>query len=461
MRGALPLMVVATWGVLSLILDAIAAGPKRDWIARVAMAGVLLAACAVVAAWADAKAPYTLFYGMLQIDRVALLLDGVFLAATLLVLCLMTSAAGEAPALMLFSLSGMMMIGHAGDLVTVFLGIETMTLPVYILCGLDRTAHSSEAAVKYFLLGAFATGFLLYGIVLVYGATGTTSLATPFTAQSGSEKILLAGLLMLTVAFAFKVAAVPFHMWAPDVYEGAPTPVAAFMASGVKAGGFAALLRVFGTAFSADTFVYGKSGWGSILAVLAAFTMVAGNVAALKQDSVKRLLAWSSIAHAGYLLVGVVALGAGSAPAQSAVLYYLAAYAVTTIGAFGLCHVFGFSRMADFAGLGQRNPAAALAMTIFLLSLAGVPPTAGFFGKLLLFQAALEEPQLLWLVIVGVLTSVVSIYYYLRIVVAMYVKEPIVVVELSANPLGATALFIAVVLVLQLGLFPQTLLSLL
>jgi len=302
--------------------------------------------------------------------------------------------------------------------------------------------------------------------------TGTTSLAGIRAAAAGvsSQPLFLIGELMLIVALGFKVAAVPFHMWAPDAYEGAPTPVTAFMAAGVKAAGFTAVLRLFLTAFGGDVLPFGRMGWGSILAVLAAATMTLGNIAALRQENVKRLLAYSSIAHAGYLLIGVVAAGVGAADtARPALGFYLLAYTFTTIGAFGVVAWIGSRNderllVDDWAGLAARHPGAALGMTVFLLSLGGMPPTAGFFGKFYVFRAAMQtyDDQLLWLVVVGVLNSVVSVAYYLRIVMAMYFREP----TRELAPLGrpAVALNLALVVcalfVLEMGLLPGYWLSL-
>ncbi|MEK6608690.1 MAG: NADH-quinone oxidoreductase subunit N [Myxococcota bacterium] len=471
--GALPIVLTAGWGIVILLLDAVARGPRRGWMAYVALLGLAAAAAAAAFAWAGAGSPRALFGGMLTVDRFALLFDLIFIVAAALCLLLQGEAPGEAPALVLFAVSGMMMLAHAGDLVMVFLGIETMSLPIYVLCAMGRGPRPAEAALKYFLLGAFASAFLLYGIALLYGATGTTNLsAIAEAAARGASPIYVAGMLLVTIAFAFKVAAVPFHMWVPDVYEGAPTPVTAFMAAAVKAAGFAVALRVFGAIFARPELVFGRSGWASVLAVLSALTMIVGNVAALRQESVKRMLAWSSVAHAGYVLIGVVASGVGGDAGRTAVIFYLAAYTFTTIGAFGMCAALGATRpvgradaatMGDFAGLGARRPIFALAMTIFLLSLGGIPPTAGFFGKLLLFQAALEHRQLAWLVLAGVLTSVVAIAYYLRVVVAMYLREPAEAAAAPAAAPGAAvfALSIAAAAVLHMGLFPGVLLTIL
>ena len=319
--------------------------------------------------------------------------------------------------------------------------------------------------MKYFLMGADATGFLVYGIALVYGTTGGELSYAGIAGRvnkASEAPLFFLGEYFIIVALAFKVAAVPFHMWAPDAYEGAPTPVTGFMAAGVKAAAFGAIVRVLGSAFSSPVLVFDDArGWASVLAWLAVLTMTLGNLAAVRQDNVKRMLAYSSIAHAGYLLIGVVASGLGIASAKPAVLFYLLTYTFTTLGAFAVVAWIGNRKderlyVDDWAGLGSARPGVAFAMTIFLLSLGGVPPTGGFFGKFYLFKAAMESPQLYWLVVVGVLNSVVSVYYYLRIVVAMYFRD-------SKRPLEPTdgismraGLLITAIAVVLLGVFPGT-----
>jgi NADH-quinone oxidoreductase subunit N len=327
--------------------------------------------------------------------------------------------------LLLSATLGMILMAASNDLITVFLGLELMSIALYVMVGFRRgQLESNEAALKYFLLGAFASGFLLYGIALIYGATGTTNLAamSAFVADSPLREnpLLIVGGLLLLTGFAFKVAAVPFHMWTPDAYEGAPTTVTAFMSAGAKAAGFAALLRVV---------LHSLGGvhehWTPVLTAVAMLTMTVGNISALLQTSVKRMLAYSSIAHAGYLLVAVVA---GGPEGASAALFYLAVYSAMNVGAFGVLALLGRGQeervlVADLAGLGFRQPLLGLAMTVFMLSLGGIPPTAGFMGKVYLFGVALRA-GLVPLVIVGVLNSVVSVFYYLRITVAMYMDEP-------------------------------------
>jgi NADH-quinone oxidoreductase subunit N len=307
---------------------------------------------------------------------------------------------------------------------------------------------------------------LLYGIALVYGTTGTTSLAGIAAKAGGvaADPIFIIGLLLLLCGLGYKIAAVPFHMWTPDAYEGAPTPVTAFMAAGVKAAAFAALLRVLTTAFNVETAKVGTAGWVTILQVLAVLTMTLGNIAAIRQENVKRLLAYSAISHAGYILVGVVAVGVVGKEAEPAILYYLLAYTFSTVGAFGVVAWIGSRNderlmLDDWAGLASRHPAAALAMTIFLLSLGGIPPTAGFFAKFYVLRAATMDPQLIPLVVIAVLNSVVAIFYYLKVVMAMYFRELAREPHPQRSAATVVALLIAALLVLQMGLMPGLYLS--
>ena len=467
-----PLVVAALWALVVLLVEAAmpAARPGRARAsANLTVAGLVLVLVSLFLTWPGPDA-VSLFSGMMVADRLGFALTGVFLAGALLVALLGASTlewigadAPEYHPLLLLALCGMIIVAMAGDLVTVFLGIETMSISAYALCGIARrSARGAEAALKYFVLGAFASGFLLYGIALCYGGTGTTNLARIAEAVAGrqGDPRLVIGMLMLLVAIGFKVAAVPFHMWTPDVYEGAPTPVTAFMAAAVKAAGFAAALRVFAGAFARPEFVYGRAGWASILVALAVGTMSVGNLAALRQESLKRMLAWSSVAHAGYLLVGLVAAGVVGEEGKAAVLFYLAAYTVMTVGSFGMIAWMGdqgADRLEAWNGLAARRPVAALAMTVFMLSLGGMPPTAGFVAKLYVFKAALQSPLLGWLVVVAVLNSLVSVFYYLRVVVAMYFREPPdeALPALEGRSAATVALVLAAVAVLYGGVFPS------
>jgi NADH-quinone oxidoreductase subunit N len=376
---------------------------------------------------------------------------------------------GEFYPLLTFSAVGAIVLAAAGDLLTLFLGLETMSLGVYALTGFRRSSpRSAEAAVKYFLLGSFAAALLLYGGALLYGATGHTDIAGIRTViAAGGDRlnlglVLIAAALILT-GLSFKVSAVPFHMWTPDAYEGAPTPATSFMAVAVKSAAFATLLRVLVGAFSAGDLASWAGGWPPVLAFVAVLTMTVANLIAGRQESVKRMLAYSSIAHAGYVLVGVVATARQSEEAQASVMFYLLAYTVSTAGAFGaliLCGSRGAEAVSyeDLAGIGKRHPAAALAFSLFLLSLAGVPPTAGFFGKLFIVRASIGAENNA-LAVILLLNSVLGAYYYLRVLVFMYMREPAPGAPI-AKPMRSgyvvTALVLAAVMVIALGLFPTT-----
>ena len=468
-----PMLILIGMGCLILLAETFAQGAARAGLAWLGIAGCAGALVAIVAGWAGAAEAQTHFQGMLVVDRMALFLDGAFVAAALLTLLFAPPYLrergfefGEFYAMVLFATGGMVMVVHATHLVSLLIGIETMSLAAYVLTGCwRRNLRSAEGAIKYFLMGAFATGFLVYGMALVYGTTGGelsyAGIASKVP-QATKAPLFYMGEYFILVALAFKVAAVPFHMWAPDAYEGAPTPVTGFMAAGVKAAAFGAIVRLLGSAFASPLLVFDFTGWASVLAVLAALTMTLGNLAAIRQDNVKRLLAYSSISHAGYLLIGVVASGLGVASAKPAVLFYLVSYTFTTLGAFGVAAWIGNRSderlfVDDWAGLGTKRPAVALAMTIFLLSLGGVPPTGGFFGKFYLFRAAMESPQLYWLVVVGVLNSIVSIYYYLRIVVAMYFRESSRALAPTDGTSMRLGLLLTAIAVVLLGVFPGTL----
>jgi NADH-quinone oxidoreductase subunit N len=365
---------------------------------------------------------------------------------------------GELYILLLFATIGMMLIASANDLIIVFLGIELMSVCLYVLAGFIRIKErANEAALKYFLLGAFATGFLLYGIALIYGAVGTTNLTMirNVFAVVSTNILFVIGAGFLLIGIAFKAAAVPFHMWAPDVYEGAPTPVTAFMSTGAKAAAFAAFIILFIRTFD---FIGGQVN--ELLAVLAAASMILGNIVAIAQTNVKRMLAYSSIAHAGYMLAGIAT---GTLDGQVGVMFYLAAYAAMNLGAFaliGLVEHEGDKNLSldDYAGLSYSQPLLAVLMAIFMFALAGVPPFAGFFGKYYVFFAAIKA-RMVWLAIIGVLTSLVSAYYYLRIVVLMYFREGRANVEIPPSRIVLTMIVVSALLVLLLGLFPSIMLN--
>ncbi|MCD6289584.1 MAG: NADH-quinone oxidoreductase subunit N, partial [Anaerolineae bacterium] len=414
----LPEVILLVTAIAVLVVDTFI-GDKR-WMTWLGLLGVVLAGVATLSL---ARQPAQAFQGMVVSDAYTAFFRLVILTATALGLLVAMNwldehgeQQGEYDGPLLLASIGMMLIAAATHLVLLFVALELLSLSLYVLAGFERErATSSEASLKYLLLGAFSSAFLLYGIALVYAGTGALDFAG--IAQKASlAPVFLAGMALLVVGFGFKVAAVPFHMWTPDVYQGAPTPITAFMSVGAKAAGFAAFLRLFAGALGAE-----KSAWVPAVAVLAVLTMTVGNFAALRQASLKRMLAYSSIAHAGYILVGVAA---ANARGMAAVLFYLFVYAFMNIGAFAV--IIALERqgegdvLADQArGLAHRHPLIAAAMAIFMFSLTGVPPLAGFFGKLYLFQAAVQA-HLAWLAIVGVLNSAASAYYYLRVVVAMY-----------------------------------------
>jgi NADH-quinone oxidoreductase subunit N len=468
-----PFLILSVSGMLLVLGDAFYRGRDRSALATLAAAGALSSVIASIFLYRQlgAKPPQLLFGEMLIADRTSYVMSALF-GGTAALTILMSPAhqrehdwqMGEYYGILLLSTAGCVMLAQAASLVTVFLGIETMSIGVYVMTAMRRRSRrSNEAAMKYFLIGAFATGFLMYGMALLYGAGGTLSIVRmpSALASSANPGLVVAGSFLLVVAFGFKVAAVPFHMWAPDAYEGAPTPVTAFMAAAVKAAAIAGMIRVFGTALGGDVLPYGTLGWASPMVVVAGITITIGNITAVRQDNVKRMLAYSSISHAGVLLVGLAAMGLGSPTGQSALVYYLIQYSVATIGAFTVVSYIGTRGrerllVDDWAGVAGSHPGAALAMTIFLLSFGGMPPTGGFFGKFYIFKSAMDayNGQLLWLVILGVINSAISIYYYLRIVTAMYFRE-------STSPVVATrsagmqfVIAACALLILELGILP-------
>jgi NADH-quinone oxidoreductase subunit N len=473
--AVVPLLILTAMACLILIAETFARGTSREGLMWLAVAGCVAALVALVMQWEGAATPQVVLQDMWVVDRTALFLDGIFVVTAALSLLLSSAYMrehdfefGEFYALVLFAAVGMMMVAHASHLLMLLIGVETMSLAAYVLTGCwRRNPRSSEGALKYFLMGAFAAGFLVYGSALVYGTTGgelSYAGIAAKAAEASSSPVFTIGFFFILVAMIFKVAAVPFHMWAPDAYEGAPSPATGLMAAGVKAASFGGLVRLLESPFGTPALAIQGTGWVWAVAVVAVLTMTIGNLAALRQENIKRMLAYSSIAHAGYALIGVAAMGMGIEGARSAVLFYLGAYAFTTIGTFGVVAWVGRRGderlfVDDWGGLGAARPAVALAMTIFLLSLGGVPPTGGFFGKFYLFRTAMESPALYVLVIAGVLNSVVSLYYYLRVVVAMYFRDPVRPHEAYQSASMRTALVIAAVVVLALGVAPGSFLD--
>jgi NADH-quinone oxidoreductase subunit N len=391
-------------------------------------------------------------------DALTLVLQSIALVTALLALALSGEyvertrlESGEYYALLLISALGALLMAASGDLLMVFLGLETLSIPLYVMAAFARSdVRSQEAGMKYFLLGAFSTVFFLYGLALVYGASGSTNLTALAAAAAAPRPLLFAGVGLLTIGLGFKAAVVPFHAWAPDVYEGAPLPVTAFMSVMAKVGAFAALLRIFSGALAVQA-----ARWTTMLAVIAVATMLLGNLAALRQTNVKRLLAYSSIAHAGFILTGVVS---GTLAGAAAVVFYLLAYALMTLGAFGVVLMLQrggqeADEIADLSGLASRAPLLAAAMTLFMVSLAGLPLTAGFFAKLYVFTAALDA-GFAWVAVTGVLTSVVSAYYYFRVAYTMYTGRFRDDVRIVGGRWTEAVLVVAAAGVLILGIVP-------
>jgi NADH-quinone oxidoreductase subunit N len=465
LRLILPEIIICFSAILILILDPFLSKEKKIISAHLAWIGVVIAFIANLRLW---NFQGTDFSDMYIVDNYATFFKFIFLAGSFLIILVSMSYLkreeilhGEYFSLILFSTLGMMLLASGFDLIIIFLGLEIMSVSLYVLAGFKRDAlGSNEASLKYFLMGAFATGFLLYGIVMLYGSVGSTNLNQIITSILGGQTVpdllIWSGAGLLLVGFGFKIAAVPFHMWVPDVYQGAPTPITAFISAGPKAAGFAALLRVF--LFSFPTI---KPDWTVIVWIMAALTMSLGNIIAIAQTDIKRMLAYSSIAHAGYVLVALVG---GGATGISSALFYLLAYTFMNIGAFSVVIALGRkgqenTNLEDYKGLGSRSPVLAVLMTIFLLSLAGFPPTAGFMAKFYVFSSAVKSGYV-GLVIIGVLNSLVSVYYYLRIVVFMFMQPPQAESEKIRLAFGAgLVLLISTWFVLQLGIFPQSFLN--
>ncbi len=479
-----PELLVGIAGVAVMMIDAFARRDQRWTTGAVSIISLVAALAASLWLWTTWPAR-SAFNGMIVLDELRLSFTLIFLIVALLTILISSIwieteklPAGEFHSLLLFATSGMMLMAAAGDLVIVFLGLEILSIATYVLAGFRRTdIRSNESSLKYFILGSFASAFLLYGIALIYGATatqslpGTTNIATIAARldQSLYPPLLLAGAAMMLVGFGFKIATAPFHVWTPDVYEGAPTPVTAFMAAGPKAAGFASFVRVFVFGFPIATAVvsaggYAHKAWLGALAIMAVLTMTVGNVVAIVQNNVKRMLAYSSIAHAGYALVGFVAAGAATTPedrsaALSAVAFYLLAYAIMNMGAFGVVTMIARrgdrqTTVDDYNGIGFAAPVLAFSLSLFLLSLLGMPLTAGFMGKIFVFSAALKQGYV-WLVVIGVLNTAVSAYYYLRLIIVMFFRERTGTWELPHLPASmALALILTIAGVFYLGLFP-------
>ena len=455
--ATIPILIVVLSGISAMLAEAIRHPGERMYIAGFGLIGLVGAAVASCFLW-DTDA---VSFGVVRADNFALFINIILCIVGILTMVFSHDVvereglpAGEYYALTLFAISGMMLMAAATDLLVIFLALEVLSLAVYVLTGLRRSSASgAEAAFKYFLLGAFSSAFFLYGIAFAFTISGSTRLDQLGTAiASGPNQTLaLLAVGLLAVGFCFKVSAVPFHMWTPDAYEGAPTIVTAFMSTGVKAAAFGAFARVFLSALEPM-----QEHWIPMLSAIAIATMVLGAVMGVLQNNIKRMLAYSSIAHAGYLLLGIIAANSAG---KSAVLFYLLTYAVANLGALGIVSLLGTAshphdQLRDFGGLWKTRPALAGLMTVFLLSLGGFPPTAGFIGKWYIFSAAVQEGHY-WLAIIGVLSSVVSVFFYLRIVVMMYMTEDDAAPARPAVSLPAMAgLAFAVIATFYLGVLP-------
>jgi len=459
-----PMACVTAAALAAMVAEAFRDPDERMPIGPLGAIGLAGAAVASIVLWDH----NTSSFGVVVADNFGLFVTGILIVVGLLSLAVSEPTIdrerlprGEYYALMLFAVAGMMLMATASDLLVIFLALEILSLAVYVLTGIRReSAAGTEAAFKYFLLGGFSSAFFLYGIAFTYGVTGSTrldrvgNLMASQAAPATPMQLLALGLLL--VGFAFKVSAVPFHMWTPDAYEGAPPAVTGFMSTGVKAAAFAAFVRVFLAAFEPL-----RNEWEVVLWIIAAATMIVGAVVGVAQSSVKRMLAYSSIAHGGYLLV---ALLAANDVGKGAVLFYLLSYAITNIGAFGVIALVESvdrpnDQIRDYAGLAGEHPVLAALMTIFLLSLGGFPPMAGFIAKWYVFSAAVKAGYA-WLAIIGVLTSVVSVFFYLRVVVMMYMTPSETPMRLPAVPkMAGLALVVSAVLVFYLGILPTRVLD--
>lgn len=495
----LPEAILTVVATAVMLLAAFLNKAKEEWCAAVALVGLLAAMVSLAFLWpsqGSAVPVFPAFNDMIRVDPFSIFFHLLFLVTAALIVLSSSSylrrerlAAGEFYALLLFATAGMGLMASSNDLILSFIGLEISSLASYVLVGFRRSvATSSESALKYFLLGSFATAFLLYGIALLFGATGTTRLTAirgilrgglspviagagggdplagsaalqPVAAQLGGAfptALLALSIGLILVGLAFKVSAAPFHVWTPDVYQGAPTPVTAFLSTGSKAAAFALFLRIFTVALDGATYP-----WPILLGISGALSMFVGNLAALWQSNLKRLLAYSSVAHAGYMLV---AFTANSAAGVAAVMFYLVAYTLMNLGAFVVVTHLGnqgerYVEIEDYAGLGYRSPVLAGCLTIFLLSLIGIPLTAGFLGKFYVFRAALAA-DLIGLTVLGVLNSAIAAYYYLRVLVAMYMSAPTRDVPLEpVPPAVAGVLAVCAGGTLLLGVFPQPVLN--
>lgn len=464
----IPELTLTVFAIIVILLDLFI--KQKRVLAQVSVSGLVIAGVITIAMWGNSFP--AIFNNMLAVDNFALFFKLIFLAVAFLVILASVDYTsrfarfqGEYYALVLLSTLGMMLMAGAADLITLYISLELTSISLYALVGFLKDGKSTEASLKYLLLGAIASAVLLYGMALIFGFTGKTQLGEiAMVIQTMPAQTLLAspaltlGMVLLIAGFGFKIAAVPFQMWVPDVYEGAPTPITAYLSVASKAAGFAIILRVFFSAFGQPEWL--SLNWGMIFAVLAAIGMTLGNIMAIPQANIKRLLGYSSIAQAGYLLVGLAAMGfsAGADIAgRSGILFFLASYVFTNMGVFiaiiAISTKLNSDQIDDYAGMGKRTPLVALALTLGLISLIGMPPAAGFMAKFYIFSAAVQH-NLLWLVIIAVINSVISAYYYLRVVKVMWLGKPASEEKISQSGTLKLALVLASLGILLLGIIP-------
>jgi NADH-quinone oxidoreductase subunit N len=466
----LPELTLAVTAIVVILLDLFL--KQKLVLAAVSIAGLLVAAGMTLGMWGSGLPPGFIFFGTMAVDGFALFFKLLFLVIAALVILASVDYVskfarfqGEYYALVLLSALGMMLMAATTELISIYLALELTSISLYILVGFLKDPKSTEASLKYLLLGAVASAVLLFGMALIFGFTGRTQLgdiaqAIQMMSLSGvlASPGLIAGIVLMVAGFGFKIAAVPFHMWVPDVYEGAPTPITAYLSVASKAAGFAVILRVFYSAFGLPSWL--SLDWGMLFAILAAVGMTLGNVVALPQTNIKRMLGYSSIAQAGYLLVGLATVGfasAGDIAGRSGLLFFLASYALTNLGAFiaiiAISSKLDSDLISDYAGMAKRAPVLALALTLCLISLIGMPPAAGFMAKFFIFSGAVQH-GLLWLVIIAVINSVISAYYYLRVVKVMWMDKPAARSKVPSSMALRVALAISCIGVLLLGIVP-------
>jgi NADH-quinone oxidoreductase subunit N len=463
-----PELTLVAFAIIVILLDLFI--QRKGWLVVVSIVGIVVAAGFTIAMWGGSS--QALFSNMLAVDNFALFFKLLFLAIAVLVILASVDYVvkfsrfqGEYYALVLLSALGMMLMSATAELISIYVALELTSISLYVLVGFLKDPKSTEASLKYLLLGAVASAVLLFGMALVFGFTGKTQLGEIAQAiQSLSLAGVLAspglilGIVLMVAGFGFKIAAIPFHMWVPDVYEGAPTPVTAYLSVASKAAGFAVILRVFYSAFGLPSWL--SLDWGLIFAVLAAIGMTVGNIIAIPQTNIKRMLGYSSIAQAGYLMVGLATVGfspAADIVGRSGLLFFLASYALTNLGAFtaiiAISNKLDSDLIQDYSGMGRRAPLLALALTLCLISLIGMPPAAGFMAKFYIFSGAVKH-GLLWLIVIAVINSVISAYYYLRVVKVMWLGEPASAEKVPSSGALRLALSLSCLGVLLLGIIP-------